>query len=138
MARSRNSVGLVGRGAVTFGAVVLLLAGILDVFQGIAALADEAIFALRAGYTFRWDLTVWGWVHLAVGALAVITAAGVLTGQSWGRVLGILAAGLTALTNFLFIPYYPFWSITLIVYCAVVIWALSRELTDEAGGSRSV
>ncbi len=130
--RRDESGGLVANAAVSFGAVMLLLAGILDVFQGIAALANETVFALAAGYSFRLDLTTWGWIHLAVGALAIITAGGVLAGQTWGRVLGIGAAGLTALTNFLFIPYYPFWSITVIVYCAVVIWALSMKIRDEA------
>jgi hypothetical protein len=33
---------------------------------------------------------------------------------------------LTAIENFFFIPYYPFWSILVIALCVWVIWALTR------------
>ena len=35
-------------------------------------------------------------------------------------------AVLTAIENFFFIPYYPFWSILVIALCVWVIWALTR------------
>jgi hypothetical protein len=59
----------------------------------------------------------------------------VLSGRTWGRVVGITLAMLSALTNFLFIPYYPFWALTVIALDVFVIWALAahgREVRDDA------
>ena len=48
-----------------------------------------------------------------------------MSGQTWGRVVGIILAGLSALANFAFIPYYPVWSLLIIALDVLVIWALS-------------
>ena len=56
----------------------------------------------------------------------VVGAAGVavLQGRTWGRVIGIILAALSLIANFLFIPYYPIWSLVIIALDIVVIWAL--------------
>jgi hypothetical protein len=59
---------------------------------------------------------------------------GLLAGQTWARVVGITLAVLSAIANFLFIPYYPFWSMLIIAVDVFVIWALvahGRELRDS-------
>ena len=38
----------------------------------------------------------------------------------------IVRAGLSALANFFFIPYYPFWAILVIALDVWVIWSLTR------------
>ena len=53
-----------------------------------------------------------------------------LAGQTWGRVVGITLAVLSALANFAFIPYYPFWAITIITLDVFVIWALAAHGRD--------
>ena len=50
-----------------------------------------------------------------------------LKGQTWARVVGIGVASLSAIANFLYIPYYPFWAILIIVLDVVVIWALAAH-----------
>ena len=55
------------------------------------------------------------------------------SGRTWGRVAGITLAALSALANFLFIPYYPFWAILIIILDVFVIWALAvhgREMSE--------
>ena len=63
---------------------------------------------------------------------AVIFAAGVclLLGMMWARVVGVVLAVISGLANFLFLPYYPLWSIIVIALDAIIIWAL------VTGGSR--
>jgi hypothetical protein len=41
-------------------------------------------------------------------------------------VTAIVVAVLSAVANFFFIPYYPFWSILMIALAVWVIWALTR------------
>ena len=45
--------------------------------------------------------------------------------QVWARAVGIAVAALSALSNFLFIPYYPIWALVLIALDVAVIWALA-------------
>ena len=52
-----------------------------------------------------------GVVPPALGVLVLIGGLGLLQGSLWGRTLGVIGASASALANFAFIPYYPFWSI---------------------------
>jgi glycosyltransferase involved in cell wall biosynthesis len=40
--------------------------------------------------------------------------------------VAVVLAGLSAIANFFFIPYYPFWSLLMIAMAIWVIWALTR------------
>jgi hypothetical protein len=111
-------------GLTMFAAVMLFLSGILDIFRGIMAIADDDIYVNTPNYVFKFDLTAWGWIHLALGALAVIVSIGLFSAATWARVLGVGISALLIVANFLSIPYYPVWSLTLIALYAFTIWAL--------------
>jgi hypothetical protein len=66
-----------------------------------------------------------------IGAIAVGIAIGILLGQTWGRIAGIAVAGLSALTNFAFLPYTPVWTLVIIAFNAFVIWALCVQLSHD-------
>ena len=72
------------------------------------------------------DTTGWGWIHLIMGALLIATGVGLFSRQTWAGVMAIFLAALSALANFFFIPYYPFWAILVIALDVWVIWALTR------------
>jgi hypothetical protein len=55
---------------------------------------------------------------------------GLLTGKTWARVVAIVLALLSAVANFLFIPYYPFWSLLIITLDVFVIWAVAAHGGD--------
>jgi hypothetical protein len=63
-----------------------------------------------------------------------VAAAGlaVLAGWLVGRIVAIALAVLSAVANFAFIPYYPFWSIAIIVLDVLVIWALAMHGKEVA------
>ena len=77
-------------------------------------------------YTFDLDTSAWGWIHLLLGILLVATGFGLFNRSAWAGVTAIFLAMLSALANFFFIPYYPFWAILLIALDIWVIWALTR------------
>jgi hypothetical protein len=112
----------------TFAGVLLLIAGGFGVMQGVAAVADDDLYAQGSDYLYKFDMTAWGWVHIILGLMAVVVATGILMRRSWGLVTGMVVAGLSMLANFAFIPRYPFWAITLIGVNVLVLWALSNEL----------
>ncbi|MFI1360761.1 hypothetical protein ACH4TV_45415 [Streptomyces sp. NPDC020898] len=111
-------------GLTAFAAVMLFLVGVLDIFRGIMAIAEDDIFVTTRQYVFEFDLTGWGWVHLALGAVAVIVSIGLFGTATWARVAGVAIAGLVVIANFLSLPYYPVWSVVMIALSAFIIWAL--------------
>ncbi|MCX4994804.1 hypothetical protein OG739_19025 [Streptomyces longwoodensis] len=111
-------------GLTAFAAVLLFIAGILDFFRGIMAIADDDVYLSTPNYVFKFDLTSWGWIQLILGVIAMAVSAGLFTRATWARVVGVGIAALLIIANFLSIPYYPFWSLTLIALYAFVIWAL--------------
>ncbi|MGW7053548.1 DUF7144 family membrane protein [Streptomyces sp. NPDC054887] len=118
-------------GLTAFGAVMLFLVGLLDFCRGIMAVAEDDVFVTTPNYVFKFDLTAWGWIHLVLGAIAVIVSIGLLKGATWARVVGVGIAGLVIIANFLSLPYYPVWSIVLIAISAFIIWALCVVQRDD-------
>jgi hypothetical protein len=113
-------------GGIGFAASLLTLIGTFQIFAGLTAIFNDNFFVATRNYTFDLDTTAWGWVHLIVGVLIVATGVGLFGRRTWAGVTAIFLAMLSALTQFLFIPYYPFWAITLIALDVWVIWALTR------------
>lgn len=110
-------------------ALLLLVLGVLSIVEGVSAVADDELFIEGTEYTYRWDLTTWGWIHIVLGALIAVTALALMTGAVWARVVAVFLAGLSIVANFLWIPYYPWWSLLLIALNIVVIWAVSTWRT---------
>jgi len=113
-----------GHGLVVFAAVLMIFGGLMTLLSGIAAIAKDDVFVAVRNYVFEFDLTAWGWIRLALGALIALAGFALLQGATWARVVGVGLAGLAMLANFLWIPYAPFWSIILIALSGFVIWAL--------------
>jgi hypothetical protein len=112
-------------GASIGAAALLVVVGTLSVLQGISAVAEDEVFVAGIEYIYKFDTTTWGWIHILVGALLLGAGFGLFTGATWARIVTIIAASLSILANFLWIPYYPWWSIALIALNIVVIWAVS-------------
>jgi hypothetical protein len=112
-------------------AIVLMTVGVLEIFQAISALADDNFFVVGPEYVYQFDLTTWGWIHLVLGIVVVLVGIGLLTGATWARVSAIVIAALAIIANFLWIPWYPLWSILIIALSVVVIWAVSTWDTSR-------
>jgi hypothetical protein len=104
--------------------ILMLLAGMFQVLVGLLAVFENEIYVQTRNYLFKFDVTTWGWIHLVVGVVVGLAALGLLRGRTWARVVGILAV-LSAIANFLFIPYYPVWSLLIIAVDVFIIWALA-------------
>jgi hypothetical protein len=114
----------VATGLSAFSAVMLFLVGLLDLFRGIMAVSHNQVFVTTPNYTFKFDLTSWGWIHLVLGALAMVVSVGILQSRTWARITGVAVAGLVIIANFLSLPYHPLWSVIMIALSGFVIWAL--------------
>lgn len=106
-------------------AVLLLAVGVLSILAGISAVSTDELFVTGPDYILQFSTTTWGWIHIVLGVLLAITALALMTGALWARITAVFLAGLSIIANFLWIPYYPWWSIVVIALDLVVIWAVS-------------
>ena len=113
------------QGGLVFAAAMLLMLGIWQVFMGIAAIAKGEFFVLAPNYIYKFNVGAWGWIHLIIGIIMVLAGIFLFRGATWARAVGIVMAVLSAISNFFFLPYYPFWSIAVIALDVFVIWALA-------------
>ncbi|MCX4984430.1 hypothetical protein OG514_25025 [Streptomyces sp. NBC_00572] len=117
-------------GGTLFAGVLMVVVGILDILQGIVAIAKDDIYTRVGDYVFEFSLTSWGWTHLILGILVALAGAGILKGSEWGRMGGITLASLNAVAQFLFLPYYPWWALFSMAVSIVVVWALATDDTS--------
>ena len=119
-------------GFILFAGIMMVMSGFFQAFSGLVALFQNEFYVATRNYLFQFDATSWGWIHLLVGLIVALAGFAVMAGRTWGRVVGITLAVLSALANFAFIPYYPFWALTVIALDIFVIWALTAHGRDVA------
>jgi hypothetical protein len=115
-------------GFTMFAGVLLTVVAVFQIMDGIVAIAKDTVFVGGLNYTWEFNIQTWGWIHLLIGLIGLATGIGILMGQTWGYLVGVAIAGLSALTNFMFMPYYPFWSLAVIALDVLVIWALCHQI----------
>jgi len=117
-----------------FAGTVLIVGGIFQAMAGLVAIVDENVYVVGQEYVFELSTTSWGWTHLIWGLLVVFAGIGIFSGHAVGRTIGVIAAIITALINFAWLPYYPIWGGIMIAVSFAVIWALTVHGRDIAGG----
>ena len=114
-----------------FAAVMLILIGSFNIFYGLVALFNDDVLQVTAAGLVVWDLTQWGWITLLFGVFQILVGFAIMGGATWGRVFGVIGAGLNALGQLAFLPAQPIWSTIIIALDVFVIYALTahgREL----------
>jgi hypothetical protein len=120
-------------GLIAFAGILMVMIGIFHVIQGLVALVNDDFYVVGEEYVFEFDLTTWGWIHLIAGVIVAFAGAGLFRGAVWARTVAVVLACVSIVANFLWLPYYPFWSITVIALGIFVIWAVTlhgRDITQ--------
>jgi hypothetical protein len=117
-------------GTSVVAAILLLVVGLVSLLQGISAAAEDEIFVVGIEYIYKFDTTVWGWIHIVLGVVIIVAGLGLFTGAAWARIAAVVLAALSIVANFLWIPYYPLWAILIIALDIVVIWAVTTWKPD--------
>ena len=117
-------------GSIVFAGVAMVMIGAFHALQGLVALFNDDFYVVGQKWIFEFDLTTWGWIHLLVGVLVLVAGFFVFNGAVWARAVGIAVAALSAVLNFMWLPYYPIWSLIIIALDVLVIWALSVHGRD--------
>jgi hypothetical protein len=124
-------------GWLTFSAVVLIVTGIMRIFDSIWAFTyNGTVVDNLHGAIFGHSLTTYGVVWLLVGIILVVAGYLVLNpgglAAEISRWVGILASAVAAITAATWLPYYPIWSLIYIAIAVMVIYGLAAHFGAEA------
>jgi hypothetical protein len=113
-----------GAGRATFAAILLLIAGTLNIIYGIGAVDSANIYANDTRYIFT-DLNTLGWVLIVLGVLQLTGGFSLISGNTYGRVIGIIAGSLGAIGALLSVGgAYPWWSLGIFFLCVWVVYGI--------------
>ena len=117
-------------GYAAFAGVMLVLVGFFQACAGLVAIIEDQFFVVGAEWTFKFDVTTWGWIHLILGIVVLASGFGIFTGNVAARTVGVIVAGISAAVNFLWLPWYPIWATIVIALDVAIIWALTAHGRD--------
>ena len=113
-----------GAGRAIFAAVLLLIAGTLNIIYGIGALDSANIYANDTRYIFT-NLNTMGWVLIILGLIQLTGGFSLMAGNTYGRVIGLVGASLGAIGALLSVGgAYPWWSLAIFALCVYIIQGL--------------
>lgn len=113
-----------GRGWITFAGVMIVIVAALNVLDGVAAIVNSKFFIGGAKFVIS-DLRTWGWIILVIGCLQLVVAFGIWAGSQLARWTGVAVVSLNLIAQILFLPSYPFLSISIIVIDVLVLYGLA-------------
>jgi hypothetical protein len=113
-------------------ATLLILSGLWSFIVGMMAILRQSFYHTSSANLYQFNVHDWGWLHFALGIVVFAAGVCVLLGQTWAKLLGIVLAVFSGLANFMFLPYYPLWSIAVIAIDVFVIWALACSIGRRA------
>lgn len=116
-------------GWLLFSGLMILWAGLWNVFQGLTGLFRSSFFF---NHTVGGPLWIWGILWIVFGVLQLAASGAIMSSRSWGRWFGIVTVGLSAFVNLLAIGTYPWWSIVVIAIEVLVLFGLTVQWRSSA------
>ena len=123
MARSSQVTAWVGW--VWFAGIVLFTSGFFNAISGLVAVfSPNSLVGVSDAGIVVLDVSTWGWIHLVIGVLRVLTGFALLSGKGWAPMVAIVLVAINATAQFTTLQVTPWWSLVTIVLDVFVLWAL--------------
>jgi hypothetical protein len=120
-----------GAGRVVFVAILLLLVGVLNIIYGIGAISDAHFYDGDTRYIFT-NLHTMGWVLVIVGLIQLTGGFSLMSGNAWGRFVGIVAGSIGAIDALLSMGgTHPFWSLAIFFLCVWIVYGIVEFGEEE-------
>ena len=114
-----------------FAAILLMLVGTINIIYGIGALDDANVFVNDTRFILT-NLNTLGWVLIILGVIQLTAGFSLITGNTYGRVIGIIAGTFGALGALLSIGgNRPWWSLCVFALCVYVVYGIVVFGEDE-------
>jgi hypothetical protein len=119
-----NPVAVERPGLVTFAAIMMFLLAGFQLVWSITEFANAAWLSSVTYGNFNGYLWLWAILDLLVAAAAFYAGFDILRGGSFGRVFGVVVAGISAIRWFFYLPAAPWIGIVMIAVDILIIYAL--------------
>ena len=129
---STQTVSPWAHGIAVFAGVVMIVGGAFQALEGLAGIVRDKWLVVLPTYIYAFDLTAWGVIHRLVGLALLVIGVFLLRGATWARVAGMIAAVVSAILNFVWLPFSPWWALLVIAVDFLIIWALASYLRQPA------
>jgi hypothetical protein len=128
MAEKRGGAAVAG--FVVFAGAMLMVIGLINIFQGFVALFSDDRLVVTQEKLIAVNVTGWGWTLIISGLLLLAVGAGLLAAQTWARITAIVLVSLHAVIQIFTLGAYPVWSLLMIALDTVVLFALTARWSD--------
>jgi hypothetical protein len=113
-------------GWIAFAGIMMCVLGIFHALIGLIGLFEEDYFLVgKSGLMVSVDYTAWGWVHLIFGLVVAGAGVALTRGETWARIVAVIVAVVSAITNVAFMSAYPIWSVIMIMLDFLIIFAVT-------------
>lgn len=113
-----------------FAGILLLVSALFNLLNGFVAIFNHGYYSTAYAQGNRlliFNYTAWGWIWVAIGLVMALAGIGVLVGSRAARLTGICLASFCLVGQMIFLPVYPWWSLSTMVVSALVIFGLLAE-----------
>ena len=120
-----------GAGRMVFAAIMLMIVGTINIIYGIGALDGARIYVNDTRFVLD-NLNTLGWVLIILGTIQLTAGFSLMAGNTYGRVIGIIAGSLGAFGALLSIGgAYPWWSLAVFALCVWIVYGIIVFGEDE-------
>jgi len=119
-------------GWIVFASVMMVLIGMFMIVDALIALINDEVYLVTENQLVAFDFTTWGWIHLVIGSIVMLGGFALTSGALWARLLGVLLAVGSAVSQVGLIQAYPFWSLLIVFFNVMVIYALLVHGSEDA------
>jgi hypothetical protein len=120
-----TSAALDRSGWIIFATTMFFIVGALDIIHGLQMVLNSEWIVFGTFNVWYLDVSAWGWITLIMGGVALLVSWAIYSGQTWGRIVGIIAATFAAIDAFLIMQYATAAALTILALSVLVIWALA-------------
>lgn len=114
----------VASGWAVFAGVMLIIVGALNVIYGLAAVLNDDILVTGGQGAIIADISAWGWVHLVLGSIMVLTGLGLFSGAPSARVMAVVFVTINAIAQVGLLTAFPLWAIMMIALDVLILYNL--------------
>jgi hypothetical protein len=130
MAQRTTSNPMTWTGWAYFASALLLAVGGMQIVAGLAGIFNADFYTTASSDLLAFGYTVWGWINLVLGVVAVLAAVGTVLHMMWARVVGAAVAVLVMVAAVAFMTAYPLWSVVTLVAAGFALFALTMHAVE--------